>query len=53
MKWVFMKGRKEMRKLMGKKGIKWRLILSESRGKMRGKWSFLQQYFHHENTRFS
>ena len=52
-----MKGRGEMRENTGiswrKKGIKWRLIMSEKRGKIREKTKFLQHSFLQENNRFS
>ena len=39
---------------MGKKGIKWRLILSRRRGKMKGKMEFFAAvFFVRENERIS
>ena len=52
-----MKGKREIMEnrgiSWGKKGIKMKVNLTESSSKMRGKWSFLQQSFHHENNIFS
>ena len=42
-----------MRNFMGKKGIKWRLIMSERKGRNEGKMEFSAVFFSMENSRFS